>query len=230
MEREIISRQISKDSYSDFYMFPKLNIYLNVFYVHTYYKIESIIINQKINIYIGDYLSIDYYDDSYKEMDKITQKYVYKINLKKFIHINEICVNLILNDDEIIESDASILFDEENIINEISNELDLKFIVMDDSIYDTDIKYTLLYYDVNLKRSCKYIRKGDNDKIIILKLDDDYFIEKYNEGNSIIKIQNDLYDIKYMYIVAIYKGVDSDDDTTFKNEIFPKYDIDIKII
>jgi hypothetical protein len=101
---------------------------------------------------------------------------------------------------------------------------------MDDSIYDTDIKYTLLYYDVNLKRSCKYIRKGDNDKIIILKLDDDYFIEKYNEGNSIIKIQNDLYDIKYMYIVAIYKGVDSDDDTTFKNEIFPKYDIDIKII
>ena len=229
MEREIISRQISKDSYADFYMFPKLNVNLNIFYIHTYYKIESIIINQKINIYIGDYLSTDYYDDSYKEIDKIIQKYVYKINLKKFIHINEICVNLILNDDEIIEADASILYDEEN-INEISNELDLKFIVTDDTIYDTDIMYMYMYYDINLKRSCKYIRRGDNAKIKVLKLDDDYFIEKYNEGNSIIKIQNDEYDIKYMYIVTIYRGVDSDDDTTFKNEIFPKYDIEIKII
>ena len=227
MEREIISRQ-SKDSYADFYMFHKINVNLNIFYIHTYYKIESIIINQKINIYIGDYLSTDYYDDSYKEIDKITQKYVYKINLKKYIHADEICVNLILDDDEIIELDASILYDEENIINEISNELDLKFIVMDDSIYDIDIKSMYLYYDVNLKRSCKYIQKGD--KIKILKLDDDYFIDKYNEGNSIIKIQNDEYDIKYMYIVTIYRGVDSDDDTTFKNEIFPKYDIDIKII
>lgn len=227
MEREIISRQ-SKDSYADFYMFHKINVNLNIFYIHTYYKIESIIINQKINIYIGDYLSIDYYDDSYKEIDKITKKYVYKINLKKYIHADEICVNLILDDDEIIELDASILYDEENIINEISNELDLKFIVMDDSIYDIDIKSMYLYYDVNLKRSCKYIQKGD--KIKILKLDDDYFIDKYNEGNSIIKIQNDEYDIKYMYIVTIYRGVDSDDDTTFKNEIFPKYDIDIKII
>lgn len=212
-----IEKKLNK-IYIDKYEINELNKNIHTFYIKSTEKVESILINNEMYIYVDDYINRNFElnnDDEY-DKDMLENKYIYKINLKRNFFIEYLAVYLI---DQIYENKKNheiFLNYEEEIDNEIEDDNNEEF------------KLMLLLFVFDTYDDPEYIETKVYYKKKLLQENIDYFIEKYNESSYQIKPYEEL-NIKDMHLENIYYNQDYD-DSQIELKRDPIYDIIVKIL